>query len=418
MLQSKLSNFIRKEFPKDEEAYNAQILIRAGFIDKLMAGVYSYLPLGLRVIKRIEKIVRQRMDEIGAQELLMPVLHPKENWQKTGRWEKLDVLFKVKAQEDKEYALGPTHEEIIVPLSQKTIFSYKDLPFGLYQIQTKLRNEPRAKSGILRGREFIMKDLYSFHTNEESLNEYYQMVEGAYAKIFNDFGIGDITVKTYSSGGSFSKYSHEFQTILENGEDTIYVCQKCRVAVNREIIEEQKSCPVCQSTNLEETKASETANIFKLMTKYSDPFQLSFKDSNGENKNVIMGCYGMGISRIMGILAEIFHDEKGLIWPKSVAPFNVHLIVLHSKDEESNKDILKLAQKVYDELNQMGVETLYDDRVDKSPGEKFAESDLIGIPVRLVVSQKTNGKIEFKLRNSQNTEIIDFSDLTKYVKNK
>lgn len=413
MLQSQLTNFIRKEFPKDEEAYNAKILIRAGFIDKLMAGVYSYLPLGLKVLAKINIIVREEMNKIGGQEVLMPALTPKENWQQTGRWGTFEALFKVISRDKKEFALGATHEEVVVPLAQKAIFSYKDLPFGLYQIQTKFRDEPRAKSGILRGREFTMKDSYSFHTDSDDLDKYYEKAIGAYKNIFKRLELDAWLVE--ASGGTFSKYSHEFQVFSENGEDSVVYCKKCQFAQNSEINSSKKgdSCPNCNG-QLDIAKGIEVGNIFKLNTKYSDPFKLKFRDKDGSEKTVIMGCYGIGTSRLMGTAAEIFHDEKGLVWPKSIAPFDIHLIALGSNDEKENKKIFDKAEKIYSELSKMGVDVLFDDRKEKSAGEKFAESDLMGIPLRLVVSQKTGSQIEFKERNKKDARIVDFSQIKKY----
>ena len=413
MLQSQLTDFIRKEFPKDEEAINARILIRAGFIDKLMAGVYSYLPLGLRVLTKINTIVREEMNKIGGQEILMPALTPKENWQQTGRWGTFEALFKVISRDKKEFALGATHEEVVVPLAQKVIFSYKDLPFGLYQIQTKFRDEPRAKSGILRGREFMMKDLYSFHTDEKDLNKYYAEAIKAYERIFKRVGLEAWLVE--ASGGTFSKLSHEFQVFSDSGEDSVVYCKKCRFAQNSEINSSKEGdlCPNCKG-QLSITKAIEVGNIFKLNTKYSDPFKLKFRDSDGSEKTVIMGCYGIGTSRLMGAVAEVFNDEKGLLWPESVAPFNIHLIALGSTDEKESKKIFEKAEKVYSELSEMGVDVLFDDRKEKTAGEKFAESDLIGIPARLVISQKTGDKIEFKKRSGTKAELVDFSFIKKY----
>ncbi len=414
MLQSQYPYFARKEAPKDEESYNAQILIRAGFIEKIMAGVYAFLPLGLRVLRNIERIVREEMDAAGAHEVLLPVLSPKENWQKTGRWESLDVLFKLISREKKEYALGPTHEEIIVPVGQKAIFSYRDLPFGLYQIQTKFRDEPRAKSGLLRGREFLMKDLYSFHTSVEDLEVYYKNMLAVYKKIFSRLGLEALQVE--ASGGTFSKYSHEFQVLTPNGEDTIIHCSACGFAQNREINTQQEgdACPTC-GTPVHISAGSEVGNIFQLKTKYSTPFGLSYTDAQGVTQEVQMGCYGIGISRLMGILAEVYHDDKGLLWPKSVAPFHAHLLALLGQDEEQNNAIRSQSMRVYEFLKSKGIEIIFDDRANVSAGQKFAESDLVGIPVRLVVSQKTGDKVEIKRRGDEKSVLVDLSDIMPYV---
>ncbi len=559
MLQSKLFYTTLKEEPKDEESVNAQLLIRAGFIDKQMSGVFNYLPLGYRVLNKIENIIRQEMNAIGGQELLMPVLHPKENWQKTSRWETFAALFKLTGSGEKEYALGPTHEEIITPLAQKNIFSYKDLPTAVYQIQTKFRNEPRAKSGLLRGREFFMKDLYSFHTNEDDLEKYYQQVQQAYQKIINRVGLAELTIQVFASGGDFSKYSHEYQTLSEAGEDTIFIVESKNLAFNKEIapvkapsldqgheqsaelqevegkgiigVEELAkflNIPVEKTTktilfetekgeiiaaavrgdyDVNELKLSEVAhckelklassqkvkeitgaelgyagilnlpdevkvfmddslqgrinfecganktnyhtinvnfgrdlpepekfydikvarkgdlypergepyklkkgievgNIFKLKTKFSSAFNFTYKDKEGHEKPVVMGCYGIGPSRIMGTIVEVFHDERGIIWPEEVAPFKYHLLNL-SQDSQ----IIAQADNIYNQLNQAGIEVLYDNRHDLSVGQKFTEADLIGIPYRLVVSHKTQGKIEIKKRDEDETKLIELQDL-------
>jgi prolyl-tRNA synthetase len=406
MLQSKLFTKITKEAPKDEVSFNAQVLIRAGFIDKLSAGIYSFLPLGLRVLNKISQVIREEMDEIGGEEILMPVLIPKENWEQTGRWEIFDVLFKLKGADDKEYALGATHEEVVTPLAKKFLLSYRDLPIMPYQIQTKFRNELRAKSGIVRGREFLMKDLYSFHADQADLDRFYEIAKNAYFKIFERFGLGGITYLTYASGGSFAKYSHEFQTVCDAGEDIIHICDNCRIAINREIIDEQKQCPICGGKEFREAKAVEVGNIFKLANRFSQPFHLQYVDKNGEKKDALMGCYGLGPSRVMGTVVEICHDERGIIWPEEIAPFKVHLLLLGNKTSwENNK---KEADKLYEKLQQQGVEVLYDEREGMGAGEKFAEADLIGCPYRLVISDKTlaDGAAELKRRKEEKAEMI------------
>lgn len=387
------------------------LLIRAGFIDQLMAGVYSFLPMGFLVLRNIENIIRENMKLLGGQEILMPVLQPKENWQKTGRWDSLDILFKVKGSGDKEYALGPTHEEVVSPLAKKIVFSYRDLPFYLFQIQTKFRDELRAKSGILRTKEFLMKDLYSFHANQADLDEYYEKAAKVYGKIFKELGIGKSTYRTFASGGSFSKYSDEFQTATEAGEDTIYICRKCSAAINKEIIGEVKNCPKCGNADFDEKKSIEVGNIFKMGTKYSLPFDLKFTDKDGHDKPVIMGCYGIGLGRAMGAIVEINRDEKGIVWPKSVAPFSVHLLRI-----ENNPKVKKETEKIYSDLQKQKIEVLYDDKQDKTAGEKFADSDLIGIPFRVVVSEKTLAKnsVEIKDRSKSKMELIKISQLSKF----
>lgn len=403
MRQSQLFTRTVKELPKDETSYNAQVLIRAGFVDKVAAGIYSYLPLGLKVFNKIIGIIREEMEAIGGQEILMPALIPKENWVTTNRWGNFDALFRLVATDKKEYALGATHEEVVTPLAKKFIFSYRELPLAVYQIQTKFRNEKRAKAGLMRGREFSMKDLYSFHANQADLDRYYDLAKEAYFKIYKRLGLGDQTYFTYASGGAFSKYSHEFQTLAAAGEDNIFICDKCRVAVNREIIKEQPSCPVCGLKELREAKAVEVGNIFKLGDKFSTPFGLRYKDQEGMDQPVVMGCYGIGPSRILGTIVEVCHDEKGIVWPESVAPFKVHLLSL--KEDET-------ADQIYQELIKNKVEVLYDDR-DLSAGEKFADADLIGCPYRVIISRKTLAadSVELKKRSLATSELIKTNNL-------
>ena len=411
MRQSQLFTKTKRESPKDEESISARLLIRAGFIDKTIAGVYAFLPLGWRVFKKIENIIRKEMEALGGQEILMPSLQPKQNWDKTGRWETYDSLFKFTSFYSKiDYALGPTHEEIISPLLAKFIFSYKDLPKYVFQIQNKFRDEKRAKSGLLRGREFFMKDLYSFHKDEADLDKYYEKVKTTYQKIFKIVGLGDLTYLTYASGGTFSKYSHEFQTITPAGEDIIYICDKCGIAINKEIISEQNACPVCGNKNLKEEKAIEVGNIFKLKTKYSAPFNLKYKDEKGIENDVIMGCYGMGLNRLIGAIVEIHHNEKGIIWPEVVAPFKAHLMLLNNELGIRNK-----ADKIYESLQKAGVEVLYDDRKEATTGEKFNDADLIGIPYRLVISEKTGNKIEIKERSGKKTRLANEKEILKLL---
>jgi len=413
MLQSKLFYKTTKEKSADIESISHDLLVRGGFIDQLMAGVYTFLPLGYKVLKNVENIIRNNIADAGGQEILMPVLQPKENWIKTGRWNNLDILFKIRGSGDKEYALGPTHEEVVSPLAKKNVFSYRDLPFAVFQIQTKFRDELRAKSGILRTREFLMKDLYSFHATQEDLDKYYEKMIKVYFNIFKELGIKNQTYLTLASGGTFSKYSHEFQMVTEAGEDIIYICNKCKTAVNKEIKNETPACPNCSSDSFIEKKAVEVGNIFKLGTKYSLPFDLKFKDKDGTEKPVIMGCYGIGISRAMGAVVEASYDERGIIWPKSLSPFLVHLVQLGD-----DKKVTAAAEKLYTDLQKEKISVLYDDRLDKSAGEKFAEADLIGIPYRVIISQKTLAKnsVEVKERNKSLAKIVKLKGLVKIIK--
>ncbi len=418
MRQSQLASKTLKNAPTDEQSANAILLTRAGFIDKLAAGVYSFLPLGLLVLRKIENIIREEMLAVDGQEILMPVLHPRENWEATGRWNDLDVLIKLKLAGEKDFALGPTHEEVVAPLAKKIVFSYKDLPLYLFQIQTKFRDEPRAKSGILRTREFLMKDLYSFHADEKDLDDYYKKMIAVYFKIFERCGLKEKTYLTLASGGTFSKYSHEFQTVCAAGEDKIFVCLNCgKLAINTEIKAENKVCPACSGMEFEEQKAVEVGNIFKLGTKYSAPFELKFRDQDGSEKDVLMGCYGIGPTRAMGTIVEVSHDEKGIIWPETVAPFKYHLITINSKRSTINNEVKKTADELYEKLIARGEEVLYDDREDLSPGEKFAEADLIGIPYRLVVSEKTleRDSVEIKKRNEKETNLSKISEVIQTV---
>lgn len=406
MKQSKMAYKMKKETPKDAESKNASFLERGGYVKRLMAGVYQYLPIGLRVIKNIEKIVREEMNGVGGQEVLLPVLCPKENWQQTGRWDSLDVLYKMETADNREVALNPTHEEVIVPLVKTMISSYKDLPLSLYQIQDKFRNEKRAKSGLLRGREFLMKDLYSFHLTEEDLNAYYDKMTESYQKIFSRVGLGQKTVLTFASGGSFSKYSHEFQTLAENGEDTIYLCQKCQIAINKEIIEEQKVCTKCKSDQLVEKKAIEVGNIFKTMAKYTEPFNVVATNEKGKEQLVLMACYGMGISRLFGAIVEVLATDSKIIWPHEVAPFQVHLISLNQEKEADN---------FYQNLDKEQV--LYDDR-ELSAGQKFAEADLIGAPIRIIISEKSLKAGGYEVIRNNDSKIFSPTEALKLIKQK
>jgi len=409
MKQSELFTKTQKNAPSDEISINAQLLIRAGFADKLMAGVYSFLPLGLRVMKKIENIIREEMNALGGQEIYMPTLHPKENWQKTGRWEKMDEdVYKTKDGSGREFILAPTHEEVVIPLAKKFINSYKDLPIAIYQFQNKFRKEKRAKSGLLRGREFIMKDMYSFHLEEKDLDDFYEKAETAYEKIFERAGIGEKTYKTFASGGTFSKYSHEYQTITSAGEDTIFICEKCLIAVNEEILQDVAGkCPECQVILQKTEKAVEVGNIFKNKDIYTKPFNLMVKDKDGEDRMLLTGCYGIGLQRLVGTIVEVNHDKKGIIWPESVAPFNVHILSLKQNAK---------AEEIYEEIKKSDIEVLYDDR-EVGIGEKFADADLIGIPYRVVVSEKSlaAGGIEVKKRNKEKSEIVSVKELIKIL---
>lgn len=419
MRQSKLYTKTLREAPSDEVSKNAILLTRAGFIHKEMAGVYTFLPLGLRVLKKIEDIVRRHMDTIG-NELVMSSLSPRELWETTGRLDVVDVLMKTapanKASEEKStnsYILNPTHEELITPIASLYARSYKDLPTAFYQIQTKFRNEARAKSGLLRGREFRMKDLYSFHRSEEDLKTYYEHSKKVYMDIYREIGLADDTFITVAGGGDFTKeFSHEFQTLVEAGEDIIYLDRKNNIAYNKEVVTQENAQRLgVDFDTLEQVKACEVGNIFPLGTKFTTAFDYTYTDEQGQKQPVYMGCYGIGPSRLMGVITEKFADEKGLVWPAAIAPFSLHLIAI-SKDKDSEAS--KLAEDVYTKLTQAGVEVLFDDR-DEGAGSKFADSDLIGIPMRVVVSDKSleKGGVEIKERTSDQSEIITVEQLLK-----
>ncbi|MEK7135921.1 MAG: aminoacyl--tRNA ligase-related protein [Patescibacteria group bacterium] len=383
MRQSRLFTKTRKLAPADEAAKNAQLLVRAGYIHKEMAGVYSYLPLGKKVLEKIERVVREEMDAIGGQEIRMATLHPSEPWKQTGAWDSVDVVFKIKSRTEKEYTVGQSEEEIVTPIAREYIQSYRDLPVAIYQIGQKYRDELRAKSGIMRGREFMMKDMYSFHETQEDFDRFYNEVKEAYLKVYTRLGL---TAKaTEASGGAFTKkLSYEFMVLTETGEDDILYCDSCSYCVNAEIStqKEKDGCTRCKKGSLARAKASEVGNIFDLGTKYAKDFSFTYKDTEGKDQHPIMGCFGIGISRLMGVIVETFADEKGLVWPESVAPFQVHLVSLGKNGDE----ISKTADVIYNELLKIGVEVLYDDR-DARAGEKFAESDLLGIPKRIVVGK-------------------------------
>lgn len=410
MRLSKLFTKTSKTSPAEETARNAQLLIKAGFIHKEMAGVYTFLPLGKKVLDKIAQIVREEMDIVGGQEMLLTTLQPKDLWEQTGRWNDqiMDVWFKTKLQNGTEVGLAATHEEPLSSLLKRFINSYKDLPFLIYQIQTKFRNELRAKSGLMRGREFLMKDMYSFARSQKEHDEIYQRVIKAYHKVYSRLGIDKKTYLTFASGGSFSKFSHEFQTLTEAGEDTIYIDEDKKIAINEEVFSDELIKELgLEKSKLKKAKAAEVGNIFSLATKFSKPFNLSFVDEDGAEKLVLMGCYGMGISRALAVIAELFSDEYGLSWPQSVAPAKVYIARLGDTSE-----VVKAADGLYETLKKQGVEVLYDDRALR-PGEKFADADLMGIPYRVVVSDKTvkNKKFEIKKRTEKTSQMLDIGGI-------
>lgn len=389
---------------------NARLLTQAAFIHQELAGAYTMLPLGLRVLTKIENIIRKEMDKIGV-EISMTALSPIEKWRESGRFETVDVLMKTtaanevsRAKNDTEYVLSPTHEDMVTPLVAAWNRSYKDLPVSVYQIQTKFRNEPRAKSGLLRGREFRMKDLYSFHRSAQDLMAFYEAIKANYVRVYDALGIGADTYITYASGGDFTReYSHEFQTLLPSGEDTIYLDREKRVAYNKEVTtaEDAKKLGV-DFDKLEIVRASEVGNIFPLNTKFSEAFGYTYTDEKGGQQPVFMGSYGIGSTRLMGVIVEKFADSAGIVWPKSVAPYTVHLIDINDADR---------ASQIYDQLTREGIDVLWDDR-DMRPGEKFFDADLMGMPVRIIVSQKNQSQVEWKERTGTKAELISVEEVS------
>lgn len=417
MRQSQLFSKTRHQSPKDETSRNAELLIRAGFIHKEMAGVYAYLPLGLKVLRKIENIIREEMNAIGGQELLLTALQEKEIWEKTNRWDDklVDNWFKTHLKNKSELGLATTHEEPLTRMMKDHIRSYRDLPTYLYQFQTKFRNELRSKSGMMRGREFIMKDLYSFSRSTKEHQVFYERIKEAYTRIFERVGLGEQTFVTFASGGSFSKFSHEFQTLTEAGEDTIYLSRDKKIAVNKEVYTKE----ILQELGLSESeltqeKAVEVGNIFSLGTRFSEPLGLNFLDENGNQLSAVMGSYGIGLGRVLGTVVEVFSDTKGIIWPKSIAPFQAHLICLGLDDS-----VKKETDKIYQNLLKAGIEVFYDDRTVQA-GEKLGDADLLGIPLRILVSAQTmkKNKLETKKRSSTKVEFMGISDVIKCISEK
>ncbi len=410
MLYSKLLGKTRREVPKDEASLNAKLLIQAGFIHKEMAGVYTYLPMGLLVINKIAGVIREEMGAIGGQEIALTALQEKALWEKTNRWDDgaVDAWFKTRLKSGTELGLGLTHEEPLTRIVAKYVQSYKDLPLYVYQIQNKFRNELRSKSGLLRGREFLMKDLYSFDKTEAELDEFYDKCARAYTNIFNRLGIGESTFMTFASGGIFAKYSHEFQTLCADGEDTIYVDKEKKIAINKEVYTKEVAADLgLKEEDLTEERSVEVGNIFKLGTRFSEALGLTYADEADQRRFAVMGSYGIGLGRAMGTVVEVLHDDAGIIWPESISPFDIHLIGLNLDD----KGVRDTAFKSYEQLIQAGKSVLFDDRLETSPGEKLSDAGLIGIPIRALVSTRTNGKIEVKKRNEKIPELIDVEEL-------
>ncbi len=415
MKSSQLFTKTRKDAPADETAKNAQLLIKAGYVHKEMAGVYAFMPLGLRVLENIKQIVREEMDSVGGQEVQMTVLQPQEIFEKTDRWDdkKVDNWFKTKLVNGTELGMGLTHEEPIVDMLSDYMSSYKDLPLMVYQIQGKFRNELRAQAGLLRGREFVMKDMYSFARSQEEHEEIYERVAAAYERVYERLGIGDITYRTYADGGIFtSRFSDEFQMLSEIGEDTIYVDKERKIAVNKEVIDDERLEKFnIDKAKLEECKAIEVGNIFPLESKYTDALDVFYTDAEGNKQKIIAGCYGIGVSRLVGSLAEHFSDSRGLVWPENIAPYKVYIARLGESDT-----VVKAADELYEILQQRSISVLYDDR-DARAGEKFADADLLGMPYRIVISEKTvqNTMYELKKRTEQDSQLLSQDEILKLL---
>lgn len=412
MRMSQLFTKTSKTAPADEVAKNAQLLIRAGFVYKEMAGVYAYLPLGTRVLEKIQQVIREEMDSVRSNELMMTTLQPRDIWERTGRWddEVVDVWFKSQLKDGTDVGFGWTHEEPIVNMMHHFIQSYKDLPASVYQMRTKLRNELRAKSGIMRGREFIMKDMYSFHASAEDLDTYYNETIEAYKRVYDRLGIGQDTYVTFASGGAFTKFSHEFQTICDAGEDVIYLHREKNIAINEEVIDDASKELGVNREEFEKVKTAEVGNIFNFGTQKTDEMGLYYTDADGQKKSLYIGSYGIGVTRVMGVIVEKMADEKGLVWPENIAPAKVYLVQIGDSSRE-------LAEELYQQLTDLGVEVLFDDR-DERPGAKFADAELIGIPYRVTVSDRLveSGKFELTTRKDGNTELLSRDELVSKLK--
>ncbi|MEI6352615.1 MAG: aminoacyl--tRNA ligase-related protein [Candidatus Nomurabacteria bacterium] len=418
MLQSKLFSKTKKDIPADEQARNAQLLIQAGYVFKEMAGVYTLLPLGMRVINKIENIIREEMNAIGGMEMKTSIIQTKDAWEKTNRWsdDVVDNWFKTELKNGTQVGLSFTNEEAYTNIMKQYINSYKDLPVYPYDFKEIFRNEARSKSGMMRGREFYWKALYSFSKDKDEHDMFYEKAKIAYMNVFCRAGLEDKTYLTFASGGTFAKFSHEFQTISDAGEDLIYIDKNKNIAINKEVLNDEVLEELnIDKNNLVEEKAIEVGNIFSLAFKFSDPLDLNYKDQDGEVRPVYMGSYGIGITRLMGTIVEVFADEKGIVWPESVAPFQIHLLSL-SKDKES--EVYKQAKNIYDKLVEDDIEVLFDDRENKSAGEKFSDADLIGIPLRVVISEKSleKGGIEIKKRNESESKIVSIEDFLEEYK--
>lgn len=409
MKRTELFTKTSKTVPADETSLNAQLLIRAGFVHKEMAGVYAFLPLGLRTLEKIKAIIRDELTKVGGQELLMTHLQPKALWETTTRWDDkvVDIWFKTKLQTGEDIGLAWSHEEPIMNMLREYVHSYKDLPVAVHQFQTKLRNELRAKAGIMRGREFLMSDMYSVHATKEDLDRFYEEVKQAYLRVYDRLGIGDQTYVTFASGGAFTKFSHEFQTICDAGEDWLYLDRARNIAVNEEVLDDAVAELGLDKSKLERVRSAEVGNIFNFGTDKAEQMGITFMDQDNQPKPFWYGSYGIGVTRVMGVIAELFSDDRGLVWPDNIAPYRVYLVSIGDSEP-----VQKSAEAVYNLLQSKGIEVLWDDR-DARPGEKFADGDLMGIPHRVVISPKTVAadKVEYKARTAADAEALTVSEL-------
>jgi len=406
MLYSKSFIKTKRETPRGVNSINQALLERGSFIYQVGSGIFSYLPLGYRVYEKVRQIIVEELSSIGCEEVALPILHPAELWKKTGRFDEIgDELFKIGGNEP-EFVLAMTHEEVVTPLAKIKIQSAADLPFSLNQISKKIRNEVRPRGGLIRLKEFNMQDAYSFHATEEQLDQTFTDFVGAYKKIFERTGIKAIMTEASDPGIMGGSDSKEFMVINPAGEARVLICPKCNRAYAFENAPKNNKCPE-DNESLKEEKGIELAHIFKLGTKYSEKFDLSFTDSDGKTQPVLMGCYGIGLDRLIAAVVEESHDEAGIIWPKEIAPFAAYLIDLEGSQ----------GKKVYDELTNKGLEILFDDR-DVSAGVKFADADLLGIPIRLTISSKTleQESIELKKRSEKETKLVKLSAINEILK--
>ncbi len=410
MKLSELFTKTRKDAPADEVSKNAQLLIKAGFVHKEMAGVYTLLPLGYKVLENIIAIVKEEMDAVGGVQMKTSALQSRDVWDKTNRWddEVVDNWFKTKLKNGTELGLSFTNEEAYSNIVKNFVRSYKDLPIYPYDFKTIFRNELRSKSGIMRGREFYWKALYSFSKDKKEHDMFYEKMQQAYTRVYDRVGIGDKTYMTFASGGTFSKYSHEFQAVSDAGEDTIYVDEQKNIAINKEVLSDEVLIDIgLDRASLIEQKAIEVGNIFTLEHKFSEPFGLTYTNEGGQEVPVFMGSYGIGITRLMGTVAEMLSDERGLVWPENIAPARVYLARLGNIPS-----VVSGAEELYNRLTTAGIEVIYDDR-DARPGEKFADADLMGIPYRVVVSDRTvqAGRHELKQRTKDDVETLSIDNI-------